>query len=310
MTRLNSEEKKQPSSQAKIPKELKQKNRKVLKMKHKRSNKFTMAMIIIIVIFFVGTAMAAQTGIWQIPIFTQIFYQIPEPIRVVDVAGVSGLNQQQAVFDPEENILRIVVTEKELTAAIKQQLVNNIDPPFAQNAQIVITSKEIEFFGYLLKPFSANLTIRVRPLFTDEKIDYKISQAKIGSLNLPPFLVDWGLKTYIAVRSKGKSDTNLKQVEFYRDKVKAESFKLEEGKMSMEIFIDVKAITDPVSENIDKLIDTFTKLDPEEIEKINNFDFESLTEETLKILKAVNITTEVLEKFKDLNLNPPANTQP
>jgi len=144
-------------------------------------------LILIILLAVIVTAVIAKTGIVEIPIFSQLFYQLPQPTRQIEISdstnsAVLGLNLESA----SKNLVTVEITEENLTSLFRQELSGKKDSLFAENVQAVITTEGVEFSGLLIKPISVNIILKLKPELVDHKLDFKLIQAKIGDLSIPP----------------------------------------------------------------------------------------------------------------------------
>ena len=144
------------------------------------------------------TAIIAKTGIVEIPFFSSIFYELPQASRLIEIdpADLAGslsakLNQGSVVIE---------ITEQELTYLVRQQLSGKKDSPFAESVQALINGKTVEFFGLLLKPVAANITLILEPLLIDHQLVLRPIEVKIGNLALPPSLSQWLFDRFFAAR--------------------------------------------------------------------------------------------------------------
>jgi len=164
--------------------------RKRRKRRKKGSIKKTCCLFFLILVIFlllIVTAVIAKAGLVEIPVFSQLFYRLPQPTRQIDTSGsssaiVPSLNLESA----SKNLVTIEITEENLTSLFRQELSGKKDSSFAENVQAVITTEGVEFSGLLIKPISVNIIFKLKPELVDHKLDFKLIQAKIGDLSIPP----------------------------------------------------------------------------------------------------------------------------
>jgi len=138
-----------------------------------------------------------------IPVFTNIFYQQPEPIRkvlatvpieeAVSSEITSTINQrlQPGSLDFDRSF-SISILEGSLTASV-QDLLDQEEGYFEHDTAQVVVSEEVGLEVFL--PVAENLlntalTVELTPYVDDQQsVDVEINRFKIGSLNLPIWLV-------------------------------------------------------------------------------------------------------------------------
>jgi len=182
--------------------------------------------LIFLVIF---AAMVAKTGIFNIPVFSNYFYRLPQPTRQVAAQNPAELLQQGTGlrFDSQNKLVYIELSERNLTYLIEQAAANN--PYFAPNLQTVISHSQIEMFGLLIYPFSANITFTIEPYLKDGQLAFTTRGLKVGNLSLPPNIASW------------LSDRFFKswflQISQNLIKSKVSDFQLQEGKIILTVAI-------------------------------------------------------------------------
>ncbi len=305
MTRINFEEKLPPRldvPELKRPKKFRPKKMRL------KTGCLLLGTILVIFFLFVITAAVAKTGIVEIPVFSQIFYRLPQPTRQVEIDNPAEFIQKSAKtsYDSQEKLFIIELTEEDLTFLIRRGLQNQKDPIFAQNSQAVITDGGIEFFGLLLKPVSVNLTIKIKIVLGKDSIyDYQVTQFKVGGLNLPPTLVNWAVHKY--VEAKGSDYQKLAGIDLSKIKIDETKPKpaveIKEGILILKIPMDLDNLNQTIQDNLNKTMTILNSLEVAEIEKIKNYDFDNLSQSTLDKLKEINITPEALKKLRDLKSN-------
>ncbi|MFA6322587.1 MAG: hypothetical protein WCX71_03875 [Candidatus Buchananbacteria bacterium] len=201
----------------------------------------------LVVVFGLLTSVAAvaATGIFNIPVFSRIFYHLPQPARLVDIPlgdfkpSAEGFSVKSS---SEEGLIVFDLGEREFTYILRQALTSKADSRFAPNLQVVITPDWLEFYGLQLKPFKANLTLRIKPQVVNKMLTYQILECKIGSLHVPAWLAQYYLN-----RGMGQSqDISQKIMQMTR----LEKLDLMDGKFSLVAWVDTKALMSSVITNL------------------------------------------------------------
>ncbi|MFA6410068.1 MAG: hypothetical protein WCW26_00620 [Candidatus Buchananbacteria bacterium] len=245
MTRLNDLKNSISENQKPVSK---QKRKRKLSLK---TDFYLFSLVGIIVFLFLSLVAVAKTGIYQIPVFSQIFYKIPQPTRLVDIGDLASFNPDGFKFgkSQQEGLIFMLIPERELTYVLKRNWTNQPNSIFANNLQAVIEDGQIEFYGLLIKPITVNLTIKIKPyLSKDNKgLDYKVTKLKVGNLLVPRSLANFVVH-YLVNKNKAKSSTSLTKTnslvdfEKMKDKVKIQSFTIEDNKIHVIGWVDFAAL--------------------------------------------------------------------
>jgi len=149
---------------------------------------FTYIIFFIVFCIFV-IAMLAKIGMFNIPIFSDIFYRQPEPLRIVVPTIVDEKDLLKNFEIQNENSeLTFELDESQLTYLINSPLQNSIDVRF-DRLQAVITSEDVELFGHLVSPVDSYLTINILPKINQGLLDFEVKSIKVGSLPLPAMIL-------------------------------------------------------------------------------------------------------------------------
>ncbi|MFA5358301.1 MAG: hypothetical protein WC310_00585 [Patescibacteria group bacterium] len=150
-------------------------------------NCFGLVVVIVLVVAGYGAAATAKTGLIKIPVFSDIFYKQPQPVRAIEIVSgltsvpvnslVSGQANKDLIF--KENDLSAILNNS-LQELNKQQ--NNL---FFDSAQVAIEEDRIEVFVKIQKPKEIYLTIDFLPQVEAGKPKLKIKDLKIGVLKIP-----------------------------------------------------------------------------------------------------------------------------
>ena len=242
----------------------KRKKSNFLKIRFTRRNFLLVLIPAILIILFLAVGVFAKTGIVYIPVFSQIFYRVPQPIRLIekiDPAEYSSLIPKYG-FNEETKIFHLEFTEEEATFIVRQSIANNPNANFTKTAQVVFEDGQVEFFGLMLEPVKTNLTVTVKLDYAD-KFKYRISRLRIGNLNLPSFIVDWLVKFYGNQAVKGKMkelgiDPN--KIDFSKSNIKLNNLQVDDGKFILDFFVD----TDKIKENLEQFNRSLEQRAPEQ----------------------------------------------
>lgn len=212
----------------------------VSEMKKKKRGKFFgccfLKLFILVLILAAATALLARTGLFDIPVFSKIFYQEPTPEREVaantaEEKSFENLLAQKIAEQLKtgknlstdgEAPVALEFTEEELTGFLKIAETEE-NYPFTQ-AQISITPEAIEIFGQLKKFNQTFLTVTLKPEIKDGDLEIIIKKIRIGNLSLPPavgnFLTDKILKDQLdPVKKIILENGNLENVELTEGKI-------------------------------------------------------------------------------------------
>lgn len=192
-----------------VKQELK-KTKKQLSSEIKRETKkghpiLTCFLVIIVLVLIVASwlcSVVAQTGLVNIPVFTKVFYQEPEPTHQVlatvpieesvsdEITSTINQRLQPGSLDFDRGF-SISILEGSLTASV-QNLLDQAGYFENDTAQVVV-SEEVGlevFLPVAESPLNTAMTVELSPYINDQGvIDVEINRLKIGSLNLPIWLV-------------------------------------------------------------------------------------------------------------------------
>ncbi|MBN1778947.1 MAG: hypothetical protein JW816_01885 [Candidatus Buchananbacteria bacterium] len=163
----------------------KYRRRKRLKAKFKKGC-CVFVVLIFIGLLLVGLAALAKSGLVKIPIFSDIFYQLPtaEKNVKIDPADLNNLQINQNLSQTGDG-LTLTISDEQLTYLLRQTLATGQDPYFADGVQATIDSEKIEIFGSLLKPIKTDLTVDLVPTLVDNQVKFDIKSVQVGNLGLP-----------------------------------------------------------------------------------------------------------------------------
>ena len=201
----------------------------------------------VILIFFLLIAVSAfaKTGIVEIPVFTPLFYRLPEPTRTIAISDPDKFFQPFGVQFLPNDSLGVEFTEEQLTFLFRQYFTGKKDSYFAENSQVVIVGQEIEFFALLLKPISANLTLNLKPELVDGNLVFDLTGARIGSLNLPVSFADWLIDKLL--------QNKLEEFRQNMQDFQLTDLSLSEGKANLTVKVDLADLTQKIKESLEKL---------------------------------------------------------
>lgn len=162
--------------------------------RRKRSRRITCCvfyLIIFLVLCIFALAVVAKVGIFEIPVFSKIFYKIPEPSRLVLSSGANQDNFLESfLVKPGSKDITFEITESELTTLLKTPAEQSQDLTI-EELQAAIMSDRIEIFGHLKSPLDAYLTLEIFPQVDEGLLDFTVIGIKIGNLPLPASLANW-----------------------------------------------------------------------------------------------------------------------
>lgn len=184
--------------------------------------------LVILLIFLAVVALAAvaKTGLVSIPIISDIFYKPPTVTRSVSSVDIqpSDIASKIGNLDLSKSI---EFTEADLTFMFRQALTGQADSYFAPGAQVTIENGQLEFFGLLTKPFSANITLKLKPYLEAGTVKFDLTQAQLGSLAMPPATADWLFSEVFG--------SKLEEISAEIEKLKPKSLELESGKIILQL---------------------------------------------------------------------------
>lgn len=216
-------EKTQDEARAKMKAEIKEEIKKDEKRSKRRKFCTCCLLELLILIFIFGSPVyiLAKTGLVNIPVISPLVYNPPQLVRTLTFKSGEegklsvGIQQKlllMAVSQKQEKTL--VLTEKELTALLRQQ----VDKLFSQEkvsglplqietSQILVTPPVLQIFLQTKQPLSLAVTLNARLLFENGKLGLSPEKLKIGDWTAPQIAVDWLWQKYL-----GKQIFSLQQI--------------------------------------------------------------------------------------------------
>jgi len=239
--------------------EVKKEPKKIVKEKKFSGCKFCCLSLVVVFILLVSFILAilARTGLYDIPVFSSIFYKTPKPTRevLVELQNIKSLEsilnkrleeqimRQVSPFEiiggtiPDKDIsLDLVLSEEELTGFLRSYQDQTKEAGFdIKNPQIVVTEEEVEFFTEVIKPKKTYLTVAFRPEINDRDIDFEITRLRLGNLSLPGFLLDFITKNYLESKIDEATSNIPKEIEI-------DSINLQDGNLVIKSFVDLREL--------------------------------------------------------------------
>jgi len=132
------------------------------------------------------------SGVWHIPVASDILYKEPGPIRNVEPAVFSEkllqIQTRQQAEDALFGTLSVDLSEEQLNALFQETVASQSSYPFSFS-QLVIEPTFIEFYGRLAS--QPNILLRGHAIPTADAGDMRITldKAFIGRLPIPHFLI-------------------------------------------------------------------------------------------------------------------------
>ncbi|MFH1315729.1 MAG: hypothetical protein ABIH67_05045 [Candidatus Uhrbacteria bacterium] len=163
---------------------------------------FLVIIVLVLILISWFCSIVAQTGLVTIPVFTNFFYNQPEPTRQVlatvpieeflstEIGSTINQRLQPGSLDFDRTF-SISLTEGSLTASV-QSLLDQAGF-FEHDGARVVVSEDVGlevFLPVAENPLRTAMTAELTPFINDQGvIDVEINRLKIGSLSLPIWLV-------------------------------------------------------------------------------------------------------------------------
>lgn len=227
------------SEVAKLKKQVKRKQSK--KLLSCTSCLFLLIIMLLIFSSFVGY-LTAKSGLQQIPLFTDWFYNEPQPSSVVKEINFSedqfsNLLQQKVqekllAENRTENLdIIFELNEQQLTALLKNKIKQNPeDYSRIDDLQIAVLDNYLELFLQFNQPENLIITMDMVPKIKDGSLELDISRLKIGDLNMPGFVGNMFLGQFL----ESGINTSLRLFDKYGN---VQDIKLQPEIMEVEVFI-------------------------------------------------------------------------
>lgn len=89
-------------------------------------------------------------------------------------------------IQPDQENFEITLTSAELTAITAEGISGKNF--LIKNVQVIISKDDVEIFGTLIKPLSAQIKITTLPQAENGKIKFEVLSLKVGHLSMPKFI--------------------------------------------------------------------------------------------------------------------------
>jgi len=142
----------------------------------------------------------SKTGMWQIPLFTKVFYHVPEPVRLV---SQSNENLPDLILKSKDSLIngKLKISEAELTFLLANSISNvslGISRP-----NVAIQNSEIEFSFLIPKRNNALVRLYLIPVLNaDQEIDFEVKQTYLGQVTGPNWLIGQPTRILLAQELK------------------------------------------------------------------------------------------------------------
>jgi|GEM_PF-6504476 len=151
------------------------------------------AVLLLLVVIFVFVVL---TGIWHIPVVSDIIYHEPQPIRLVEPGLYSKnllkIQTEQQAEDATFSRIAIDITEEQLNALFQESVASSSKYPFSFS-QLAIEPSYIEFYGRLAARTNVVLRAHVVPTVKDGDVHMTIDRAYVGRVAIPHALIPAGI---------------------------------------------------------------------------------------------------------------------
>lgn len=139
--------------------------------------------VALLLVFLVVLGAVAATGVYNVPVLSDIIYKEPQPIRKVTYSAdtIKNFNQRldnEAKSNPSNQ--SIVMTESELTVMLNQ----DSNQQNLQSIQAAITPDFIELYIKFPQPSRLVVVANVVPVVESGQFRLNFTKAKVGPFNI------------------------------------------------------------------------------------------------------------------------------
>jgi len=159
--------------------------RRPRRRKHRRGSGCCIFFIVVLLFgVLTSCAVVAKSGIIEVPFFSDVFYRVPKPTRIVEVDA--DANQELAVVaNPLSGTATLTISEEQLTQALRRSL-GGYDTVAISTAQAVILPEGIELFGLVTEPVRVTIIVLIEPRIENAHLFITVKKLTLGNLPLPP----------------------------------------------------------------------------------------------------------------------------
>ncbi|RJO59753.1 hypothetical protein C4546_00495 [Candidatus Parcubacteria bacterium] len=129
----------------------------------------------------------SRTGLWQIPWISRIFYNPPQPIRVVAPADIS-FPSTLAKIGQGLLATQVLISENEMTRLLSDSL--TMTRLGISRPNLVVEPESLEFSFLIPQRNNAQVRLYLFPLLNDKKeLDFQIQKTLIGEVKFPSWII-------------------------------------------------------------------------------------------------------------------------
>lgn len=199
MTRLDEKKDSVEDLQSEIAKLKKGLKRKQSKKILSCSNCMVLFFLVILILIFLGYYVLAKSGLKDVAYLTDRFYTEPQPSHLVKSTNLTDQEKdilailqvaaaQKFLQQPNADEFNIILklTEEQLTELIRDKVAANDSlNEKIDYIQLAVLDDDLELFIKSKEPDKWILTLNIKPVVKDGKIDLKVQKFRIGNLRLP-----------------------------------------------------------------------------------------------------------------------------
>lgn len=142
----------------------------------------------ILVVLFV---LVVRTGIWEIPVVSNILYREPNPLHQFDAEQFSStlllLKAEESLFQSSGSNASLSISEGELTSLVRKYTDTSHDT--LSDVQVSISQEYIEVYGRVENKPQIVLRARVKPVVTEGDVEFVVHSIYIGQVPIPKGLL-------------------------------------------------------------------------------------------------------------------------
>ncbi len=201
--------------------ELKDEIRKELRHESRRRFFFSLALYLIFFFIMLGlpflliAVIAAQSGLYHVPVLSSWLYHPPAPVRIVVPLAGAGPDAiitsvtAKATYDQATGVAELTFSEQELTtlfaASVEEADASGTLPFPLESMQVALLDGNImEFYAVTEREgYEAPVILSVTPQVTAGRLEMDTVDFHIGSFDVPDFMSDLVLDAFAANAMSG-----------------------------------------------------------------------------------------------------------
>lgn len=166
----------------------------LIRLPFKITFRFLFVLILLIIFLYV-----VRTGVWHVPVVSEIVYHEPQPLHSVEPeiysSGLLVIRSQEALLTSSHQGAELIISEGELTSLVQQSILSESNA--LTDVIVSITESSVEIFGRVTQKPEIIIRARVIPYIKESQLAFTIDSVYIGQSRIPKGLLSSNVLSWI-----------------------------------------------------------------------------------------------------------------